>query len=118
MAGCTLLLGLSLIGVGLLMAQEPIAIPKQRVNPKVLKEVLAEHPLIIPTAPQPHSQTLRDLRAIARDLEKAGRQAEANRLTTVIKDLAGQIEQELAEKKTEVARLNDQIDDLERAVGQ
>lgn len=116
-AGCTLVLGLTLLGVGLLTADEPNGIPKQRVNPKVLKE-LSEHPVITATVPHSPGRNIQDLRAIVSDLEKAGHKSEATRLNSVIKEMVRHAEQDLADKKAQVARLNAEIEDLKWATNQ
>jgi len=115
-----LVTGLSAAGFGLLTAEEPTAIPKQRVSPKVLKEALAEHPVLSATAAVPHSagRSIQDLRAIADDLEKAGHKSEATRLRTAVKEIVKLVEHELAEKKSQVSRLNAEIEELKWSVSQ
>lgn len=112
--------GLSATGFGLLTAEEPNAIPKQRVSPKVLKEALAERPILSATAAVPHSagRSIQDLRALAEDLEKAGHKAEATRLKAAIKEIVKLVEHELAEKKSQVARLNAEIEEMKWSVTQ
>lgn len=112
--------GVSAASFGLLTAEEPSAIPKQRVSPKVLKEALAERPILTATAAVPHTagRTIQDLRGIAGDLEKAGHKSEATRLNSAIKELVKLIEHELAEKKSQVTRLNAEIEELKWSVAQ
>lgn len=112
--------GLSAAGFGLLTAEEPVAIPRQRVSPKVLKEALAEHPGVIATAVAPHStgRSVQDLRAIIDDLEKSGQKTEATRLKSIVAEIVRRAEHEMAEKKAQVARLNAEIDELKRVVTQ
>ncbi len=112
--------GISAAGFGLLTAQEPAAIPKQRVSPKALKEALAERPVLTATAAIPHTagRTIQDLRAIAGDLEKAGHKSEAARLNSAIKEIVKLIERDLAEKKSQVSRLNSEIEELKWSASQ
>lgn len=117
-AASTLVLGLTLLGVSLLTADEPTGIPKQRVSPKVLKEALAEHPVITATATHSPGRIIQDLRAIAGELDKAGQKPEAIRLNSVIKEMVRHAEQDLADKKAQLTRLNAEIDDLKWAVSQ
>lgn len=113
-------IGISAASFGLLTAQEPSAIPKQRVSPKALKEALAERPVLTATAAIPHTagRTIQDLRGIASDLEKAGHKSEAARLNSAIKEIIKLIEHDLTEKKSQVSRLNAEIEELKWSASQ
>ncbi len=115
-AALMLVTGLSAVGFGLLTAQE--AIPRQRVSPKVLKEALAEHPVVTATATQSVGRTVQDLRAVTEDLEKAGQKVEAARLKGIVREIVRRAEHDIADKKSQVTRLNAEIEDLKWAVSQ
>ena len=115
-AAVMLVAGLSAVGFGLLTAQETI--PRQRVSPKVLKEALAEHPVVTATATHSVGRTVQDLRAVADDLEKAGQKSEATRLKGIIREIGRRAEHDIADKKSQVTRLNAEIEDLKWAVSQ
>lgn len=111
-----LVTGLSAVGFGLLTAEETI--PKQRVSPKALKEALAERPVMTATATHSVGRTVQDLRAVADDLEMAGQKSEAARLKGILREISRRTEHDIADKKSQVARLNAEIDDLKWAVSQ
>ena len=115
-AALMLVTGLSAVGFGLLTAQE--AIPRQRVSPKVLKEALAEHPVVTATATQSVGRTVQDLRAVTEDLDKAGQKSEAARLKGIVREIVRRAEHDIADKKSQVMRLNAEIEDLKWAVSQ
>ena len=111
-----LVTGLCAVGFGLLTAQETI--PKQRVSPKALKEALAERPVMTATATQSVGRTVQDLRAVADDLDKAGQKVEAGRLKGIIREIVRRAEHDIADKKSQVTRLNAELEDLKWAVSQ
>ena len=119
-AALMLVTGLSAAGFGLLTAQEPkTEIPRQRVSPKVLKQALAEHPVVV-TATVPHSNTrcIQDLREIADDLDKSGNKADASRLKIAIREIMRKVEHEISDKKTQITKLTSEIEDLKAAIAE
>jgi hypothetical protein len=105
---------LAFAGAHFLLAQES-STRSARVTPRQLKEVLAEHATLTATAPRPLSRTILDLRELAAELDKAGNASAAQRLKAAIHDLVKRAELEAAEKKSQVARLNEEIEDLKQA---
>ena len=114
-AAVMLVTGLSAAGFGLLTAQETI--PRQRVSREALKEMLAERPVLTATAPQSAGRNIHVLRTIADDLDKAGQKSEAARLKGVIREMERRIENDIAEKKSQMKRLAAEIEDLNWAIG-
>ncbi|MBS0206062.1 MAG: hypothetical protein JSS49_24480 [Planctomycetes bacterium] len=119
-ATLVLVTGLSVAGFGLLTAQEPqTEIPRQRVSPKLLKQALAERPVVV-TATAPHTNTrcIHDLRTIAQDLDAAGQKAEASRLKIAILEIQRKVEHEIADKQAQVKKLTSEIEDLKAAIAE
>lgn len=114
-----LVTGISGAGFGLFAADEN-AIPRQRVSPKVLKEAMNQHPVIAATAPVPHTmgRSLQDLKQLAEDLEKGGHKTEAARLNGIVKEIVRRIESDISEKKSQISRLNTEIEELKWAANQ
>lgn len=106
--------GLSALGVGLLTADEPVIPGQQRVSPKVLKQALAERSgtSIAATAPQSVTRSVQELRLIATDIQKAGLKSEAARLNGVIREIVRRAEHDLVSKKSQIARLNAEVEEL------
>ena len=118
-AAVFLLAASGIAGTHLLTAQEstPIRSAGSRATPKQIRDA-AERPTLTATAPHTVGRNVQDLRALADDLEKTGNRGEAARLKTAIKEIVRRAELEMAEKKAEIARLNEDIEDLKWAISQ
>jgi hypothetical protein len=116
LAAVMVLAGFGAVGFGLLAAQE--FIPRQRVSPKLLKEALAQPPIVTATAPHSIGRIVQDLRAVADDLEKGGNKSDSTRLRGIIGEIVRRAENDVADKKAQVTRLNAELEDLKSAVGQ
>ena len=105
---------LILAGVGYLVAQEqkPRSV---RVSPSVLREVLNATPNATAASAPSLGHTIQDLRTLAGDLEKAGHRSEAERLTTIVKNLTRLAERRHDEKKEQLEKLQAEMDELKWA---
>ncbi len=119
-AAAALSAGIGAFGYSFLTAQESEpAIPRQqRVSPKLLKEAMAERVKTTATAPHTVGRTIQDLRALADDLDKGDKKAEANRLRGIIREIVRRTEHEITEKKAQVTLLNSEIEELKWAGAQ
>ena len=117
-ATLVLVTGLSALGVGWLTADEPVIPRQQRISPQLLKEALAERPVISAASTHSVGRTLQDLRALAADLDKGGHKSEASRLNAAIREIVRRAEHELAEKKSQISSLNADVEELKWAAGQ
>jgi chromosome segregation ATPase len=109
-------IGATSAGIRLLTAEEPLS-RGQRVSPKQLQEAMADRLTITATTAPTMGHTILELRAVVEKLEKSGNQTEAGRVNGAIKEMIRRAEQQLADKKAQVAKLNEEIDELKWAIG-
>ena len=102
-------------GIHLLTAQE---VPRQgaRATPQQINDVLTSRPTL--TTARSVMNTIRDLRSLADDLDRAGQRVESVRLTKIVDEIVRHAESELGAKTAQVASLNEEIDELKRMIGQ
>ncbi len=110
--GATLMLALA--GVGFLAAQDPK--PRTvRISPSLLREAINATPVTTAASAPSLGHTIQDLRTLASDMEKAGHRTEADRLTTIVKNLTRLAERRHEEKKEQVEKLQAEMDELKWA---
>jgi predicted RNase H-like nuclease (RuvC/YqgF family) len=115
--GIVLMAVVGTAGFQFLTAQER-SIKVVRATPKQLKEHIESHPVLTAASGPSIGQCIQELNDLAIDLDQAGQRTESKRLKNSVNEIVRRLEQQLMEKKAQVGKLNDEIEELKRAVAE